>query len=684
MKIGALRPLAIAAVVAVTATSVATPAQAADDTGTISGRLTTSSGAAAAGVTVQIFDGLSWGWRGETTTASDGTYTVEGLSPDDYLVGFFPPGQAEQYYDDKTQIWDADPVPVAAGATATVDEALLPTGTVSGRLLRADGSPLVLATVVVEAEDGGESFADTDNDGRFRLAVRPGDYRVAFEPVDGSDQRQYVPGQVDREAAAVFHIASDQEVTVDDTALPTGTIAGRLTTPTGEPAADIPVAADAPSDGYTGLSARTDADGRYTIAPVLVGTYIVGFTKDEFSPPQYHRHTYDPTAAEPVVVSAGAVTRVNESLLANGTVRISAVDSLTGTPIARFCVETCTTTGSMEITDLRPGLFEFAVNTPGGSYFSRALSVTVRPARTIDVTVRLRPAAQITTTVVDAATGRALSNVCLTVYKPKQVRLHDGIDGSACSNFFGTVTIGQLTNGNYRLFATPLDDAYGRQWVGATGGTGDERQAVVVQAVRGTVATAPQIRVDRAGSIAGTVTDAETGDPVESARIALFTQHPGLGADEVETDDQGHYQIDGLGPYAWPLKFAGVGNALSWTGGASSRYAATPTQVTIGATATADATLTDGVTVRGTIVTDGGAPLDGGFVMVRNAQTGDISGSGWVENGQFSTRVMPGQRIYLSYEVYLGDTEYEVDRVPGDIVRVPAGGLETAIVVPTT
>jgi hypothetical protein len=257
--------------------------------------------------------------------------------------------------------------------------------------------------------------------------------------------------------------------------------------------------------------------------------------------------------------------------------------------------------------------------------------------------------------------------------------LADGF--AACSSFLGTVTLGELTNGNYRLFAKPQSASYGMQWVGATGGTGDERQAVVIPATLGTVAAAPQIRIDRTGSIAGTVTDAETGAPIVNARVAPFSQQPGQGAPETLTDEHGRYQVDGLGPYAWPLKFAAIGSAQAWTGGAATRYTATPTQVTAGATATADLALRDGVEVAGSVRTESGAAISG-FVSVRNADTGDYAGSDDVSDGRFSVRVLPGTRIYFSYTLSEDGVSHNVDRVPGDIVRVPATGLTAEIVVP--
>jgi hypothetical protein len=160
------------------------------------------------------------------------------------------------------------------------------------------------------------------------------------------------------------------------------------------------------------------------------------------------------------------------------------------------------------------------------------------------------PTGSVAVSAVDSVTGASIADFC--------------IEG-ACSDGTGAVTVTGLVQGanelflstedgsyfprsrtgTYRLFVDPVDDwRYGRQWLGATGGTGDERVAAAVTATVGSVVTAPTARLDLTGTI-GTVSDAATGAPLGYAGVNLFTAHPGSGVGESNTDEQGSYRSTG-------------------------------------------------------------------------------------------------------------------------------------------
>jgi len=199
------------------------------------------------------------------------------------------------------------------------------------------------------------------------------------------------------------------------------------------------------------------------------------------------------------------------------------------------------------------------------------------------------------------------------------------------------------------------------------------------------------VKIDRAGSIQGRVTDAATGAPLW-AGVGLFTQNPGAGGGETLTDADGRYQIDGLGPYRWPLNFSSDNTyADAWTGGVVSRYASTGTQVSTGATATVDIGLTRGVAVRGTLLTDNGSLVDHGRINVLNTGTGDYAGTVDFNGNAYELHMLPGQEILFHYEADIDDRSYSSKRValppatpggpPRYAVTVPAGGLTIDITV---
>ncbi|MEU1843963.1 carboxypeptidase-like regulatory domain-containing protein [Micromonospora sediminicola] len=670
-----------------------TPAQAAG-TSTVSGRLTTSAGAGAADAQVEVFDADSYATAGWTTTDGDGRWSVGGLDAGRYIVGFHPVDRPDQYYRQKAMIWDADPVTVGSGESVTADDQLRATGLLTGRITDAAGAPVAWLSVFAdESENSEHAYGSTDEDGRFRIAAVPGSYTLSFRPVEGSYQTQYVPGKLDEVDAGRYRVTADEETVVDETVLPTGSLTGRFTTAAGEPLASAQVAVNT-ANMYGGVDTQTGADGTFTVPALLAGSYKVRFEAGDRT--QYYRGKLDYTDANLVVVRGGQRTRITDALVGTGSVRIRAVDSVSGAPVTDFCVnsdETCSGgTGVVTLTGLPQGRHDLYLHSPDSLHFTRQLTgVKVVAGQTTEVAPKMRPGAAISTTIVDRATGRPVADVCLDAFLPKQAKLVDGHGN--CSDQAGRIRVGPLAAGTYRLFADPGQTAYGRQWVGAEGGTGDERQAATVAATVGTVAAGPQVRLDPAGRITGTVTDAATGKPANSVDVSVLTGHPGVGVNDATTDEQGRYTLGRLGPYDWPVVFSAHPYAPHWSGDAVSRYTATPVTVTAGGTATHDTTMRPGTTVTGTFTDPDGAPFTSGWVIARSADTGDIAGAGWMSDGRFTMRVTGKQRVYFTYDVRLADQDhsgrYLVTGPDGTrklgLFVVPATGTLTAdLVVPTS
>lgn len=672
--------------------ALAAPAGAATATGTISGRLTTSAGAGAEGAWIGLYDDDDYGFVGGTTTESDGSYAFGAVTPGSYLIEFAPQNGPNQFYRQKSDMWEADPVTVAEDANVTANDQLLPTGVLTGRLRTAAGDPVTDLYVRAYGDNGEWSGGLTDADGRYRLDARPGRYVVSFQPIPDSSQDQYIPGKLDSEAAGRFEVRADAETVADDTVLPIGSLSGKFTDQVGEPLSGVDVAVQT-SDGHPAADGgRTNANGVFQVPALLAGTYQVGFTIGEQT--QYFRGKLRARDADPVVVRGGESTRITDRQLATGSIRITAIDAVTGAPVANFCVESVCGSGTVTLPNLTKGPHDLYIYTKDNSYHHKDLTdVWVGAGTTTERTVKLRPAAVITTTVVDRATGRPVADVCVAAFLPKQARLVDGY--GYCSDRDGRIRVGLLDTGEYRLFVDPFGSRYGRQWVGPDGGTGDEREAAVVATTAGQTVAAPQIKLDRAGTVTGRVTDAATGEPIENAFVSVLTAHPGVGASDATTDADGRYTLERLGPYRWPVETHAFDSvAPQWSGGAPSRYTATPVTVTAGASAAHDVTLAAGSEVTGTFTNADGVPFEGVYVIARTAETGDIAGVALMEDGQFTMRVTGPQRVYFTYNVTFQDEgedydgKYTVTNPDGTKTvprfSVPANGtLTVGLVVPT-
>ncbi|MEU1678254.1 carboxypeptidase regulatory-like domain-containing protein [Micromonospora zamorensis] len=685
----ARRALLAGAIVAALVLPGATPAQAAA-TGAISGRLTTSTGTPAAEVLVQVYETESYNYVDNASTSADGNYTVSGLPAGSYLVGYFPLEQPEQYYRQHPTIWDATPVTVTAGGTTRADDQLFGTGTISGQIVNAAGDPLPdLSIDAREVDTDAWAGGRTDDQGRFTFVTRPGRYILSLQPIQGSDQAQYVPGTTDRESASVFEVKADETTVVNETALPAGGLSGRFTTAAGAPLADAQVIVSA-TTGSSGAYLQTDANGEFS-AQLLPGSYIVGLFAGDRQ--QYYRGKLTSEEADHVEVRGGQQTTITDSLLGTGSVTLQAVDSVTGAPIADFCAESvCSNgTGTLTVTDLPQGRHTLYLDAPDRLHFNREVTgVRVKANGDTKLTVKMRPGAVISTTIVDRQSGAPVADICLDTFLPKQASLGDGYGD--CSDRNGKIQVGPLAAGNYKLLAVPRNDTYGRQWVGADGGTGDERQAVAVTATAGQVVTGPQVKMDRAGTITGTVTD-PTGQPVPNAGVSVLTAHPGVGAEDATTDEHGVYTLKRLGPYAWPLVVAANPYASEWSGDKTSRFTATPVTVTAGAAATHNVQLDQGVELTGTFRTPDGTPFTSGFIIARSADTGDVAGNVWFADGQFRLRLKGPQRIFFTYNTSLGEKQFDgrylVTQPDGTrklgLFTVPASGsMSVDLVVPTS
>ncbi|MEU7803039.1 carboxypeptidase regulatory-like domain-containing protein [Micromonospora arborensis] len=685
----ARRALLAGALVAALVLPGAAPAQAAA-TGAVGGRLTTSTGAAAAEVLVQVYEADSYNYVDNTSTDADGNYTIAGLPAGSYLVGYFPLEQPGQYYHQHPTIWDANPVTVTAGGTARADDQLFGTGTITGQLVNTSGEPLPnLYIEAREVETDGSAGAQTDDQGRFTFATRPGRYTLSFQPIEGSYQVQYVPGTTNRDNATVFEVKADEATVVNETALPAGGLSGRFTTAAGAPLVDAQVIISG-STGATGEYTQTDANGEFSVQ-LLPDSYIVGLFAGDRQ--QYYRGKLNSEEADHVEVRGGQQTRITDSLLGTGSVTVQAVDSVTGAPIADFCAQSeCSNgTGTVTITDLPQGSHTIYLDTADRLHFNREVTgVRVKANRDTKLTVKLRPGAVISTTIVDRQSGAPVADICLDTFLPKQASLQDGYGD--CSDRNGRIQVGPLTAGSYKLFAVPRNDTYGRQWVGANGGTGDEREALAVTATVGQVVTGPQVRLDRAGTVTGTVTD-PTGKPMPNAGVSVLTGHPGVGAEDALSDEHGVYTLKRLGPYAWPVVVWAYPYASVWSGDKTSRFTATPVTVTAGAAATHNVQLDQGVELTGTFRTPDGTPFTGGHVIARSVDTGDIAGNGWMSEGQFSIRLKGPQQIFFTYNTSLGEKQFDgrylVTQPDGTRklgrFSVPASGsMSVELVVPTS
>ncbi|MCI0686282.1 MAG: hypothetical protein L0Y54_03445 [Sporichthyaceae bacterium] len=272
----------------------------------------------------------------------------------------------------------------------------------------------------------------------------------------------------------------------------------------------------------------------------------------------------------------------------------------------------------------------------------------VELTQTTEIAVELDPAAAITATVIERDTQVPNVFACVMAL-PLRV---GGIGQNDCTHRTdndGNVLIGELEPGTYTLLVVP-NFGYGMQWVGESGGTGSQYDAVRLDLVNGQSVAMGQIEVDPAVTITGHIRDAKTnqiafacGSVLPVSGSSFNPALGGIGCSGTAADGLG-YEITDVGPYDWPVEFVDTSNgapyAWVWSGGAADRLAADLIPAREGQPGIADIRLKPGGRLMGTVRDETGASYDD-FVDIHpfNTRTGDYAGQ--VGSGVFGSYEMP-------------------------------------------
>ena len=646
--------------------------------GSLGGHITTATGAPAPRAWLTLVDSQGQ-QRGTAEADAAGAYRFGYLPVGPYRLSVAASrvGAPTQWLHGHLDRVDADAVTVNAGPQTTVDERLLPLGEISGTFTEA-GRPLAVS---VEADSTTDSrrfvSVAAGADGRWRLRAYPGTYRILFRLPDGRLD-QWWRGSDSEAGADTVTVTAGGAATADDEALPAGRAGGVLRNADGTPASWVGVVLTATDTGRQ-YQATTLGSGEWQVV-ARPGTYRLQF--DGYGQTQWYHHRTDPAAADPVVVTAGAVTTVDETLLAPGRLDVTATDAATGTPVATFCATAngtsyrylCTSDGTVSF-DLGEGTYTVTVD--DSVHFAGSVSgVHVTSGGHGAVAVALRHGATVEVTVVDARTGQPVAGACVDtqpVARPPRFAEYN----HGCTDAAGRVTVSRVRPDRYTLFAFPYDLAHGAQWVGRSGGVGSQAAAKVFT-LRAGVTTPVRVRLDGRGSVSGVITDRATRRPLAGSAATA-------GGVVAAVDGSGRYTMDGLGPYPWVVLFNHPGRASQWSGGGTDRRKATPVRVRVDRTTRYDVALRRGTAVTGTVLGPDGRPPQSASVSVLNADTFDVMAR--VEagpDGRYVARVGGPQRVKV---VVIGDTDggpvygwhpAAADFADARTVSVPASGTVRA------
>ncbi|MEO7263053.1 MAG: carboxypeptidase regulatory-like domain-containing protein, partial [Jatrophihabitantaceae bacterium] len=334
----------------------------------IIGTITDASGAPVSGVLVTAY-GMSsyYGYYAETDES--GSYTLGGVSADDYQICFDPSyaqgpaagGYAAQCYDNKPSIETADPVTVGAAGSVTVDAVLSSGAAITGQVTGSDGAVLGGVYVYAYAQESGQyvTVASDYEDGSYRLpGLSEGDYLICFGA--GNVHQPAVTGYVDEcyDNQSTSYTATPVHVTTGavragiDAELAVGAgISGQVTDSAGNGIPNVyaePLNADG---SYFNSIAVTDDSGRYQLTGLPATTVLVCFqASQEDGGTGYVSECYDNqpdfASATSVNTTAGEIRTGIDAELAAGAGITGQVTDSAGNGIPNVYVTTYRADGS--------------------------------------------------------------------------------------------------------------------------------------------------------------------------------------------------------------------------------------------------------------------------------------------------------------------------------------------------
>lgn len=296
----------------VAATTAAGPAFADDPTGSLSGVVRDTRGAAVPDAVIAVYLDPSSDPVQELSADARGRFRVTGLQAGSYKVQIGMSGWSEWAPGRVTDSAQARSYRVTANRTTVANSVVTAAGIITGRFLRPDGTPAANAGVHVTnvntaAEHGGQTAAD----GTYRLRVQPNQTFIVGYSVGSFTQ--YVPHTFDPARATRYFVPSGRAVRVDDRAVDLAGMSGRLTDAAGAPAGGVYITfinVDTTVESET----NTRADGTYDFSGLLVpGRYKVRFSAGDRS--QYAHQKPDYESADVFTLTSGQTTVVDDQLL---------------------------------------------------------------------------------------------------------------------------------------------------------------------------------------------------------------------------------------------------------------------------------------------------------------------------------------------------------------------------------
>lgn len=562
----------------------------------IQGAVTAESGAnPLAGIYVYAYrnngSGL-WNYVNQTTTQTNGSYDLKGLTAGDHRIEFYDASGLHQreYHDDETNFDSAAVISLGTGVTLTgYDAALAGAGLIEGTV--TDSSGIGIPGIYVYAyryntttlywEYASNGY--TDENGHYLVGgLAAGDYRVGAFDDSGTYDEKYYNDKPD------IGSADDVSVTVGSTTLGidivleesvSGSISGTITDSNGNTLAGIEVTLFRYNtiEGYweTLQTTTTDGTGNYRYEDTDVGSYRLRFRDPtESYAEEFHSNKYTVESALDVEVTDDNETVVNGELVdaasISGTVTNNAATPLMGISVNLLRLDFSTTewiylssqatdaNGAYSFGGLSSGTFvvEFADYNPSVTYAREYYDgkPTINAANPVGVLegqdvggidASLDFAGQLSGTVIADANSNPIEFISATAYRLNEVTGSWDYASGVSTNASGVYSMQGLTPGSYRVEFRDFSGNYLGEFHNnkATLALAD---SFVILSGGGMVINASLATASR---IEGMVTGEGSGSPLPNIAVSAYrvvTANSFEYVSSATTDQNGNYSVAGL------------------------------------------------------------------------------------------------------------------------------------------
>lgn len=611
--------------------------------GNISGTIRDAGSNPISGIDLDLYNSAGDFVGVSATSAVDGTFTIGPLPDGDYYLEADSDPASGQYYFDEfyggvAELESATAITISGGNNSGNDITLETGGLISGMVRGTAGAPLNGIDLDVYDATGAWLSYDgtTEADGTYVIGPLPaGQYKVKSDPEELSGYAEMFYNGTYAKSLATNITVTDQSTTsgIDFDHVQGAFISGTIVDTGGSPLADVDLDVYTASGSLLNTTARTEPDGTYSLGPLVDGNYTIKADPDpllsQFYIDQFFGNTSNRLDATLVTVAGVNVSDIDFTLEDGGT--ISGVIRGTGGTLLSgidldlyneagdklYWGDRSEADGTYSIGPIPPGNYLLKADpSPASGYVvqyydavlakSGAASITVTAGSdTSGIDFDLFQGGTITGTITDNG-GAPLAGIDLDVYDT----FGRFVSANATTAGDGSYSIGPLPDGDYFVKADP-DPGLGQYGVDAFYG-GDIDNASIVT-IAGGSANGIDMNLVTGGMISGTIRGTG-GIPLDNIDLDIYDSDGNRLAYDAKTESDGTYSIGAVPPGQYLLR-ADPDEVSGYTklyyDDSVSRSEATLITVTTSTTTTdIDFDLFQGGWISGTILSDGGSPLN--------------------------------------------------------------------------